>query len=370
MNETAQDDRARSTDDAGAVAGIGLVVAALATTSLAVPVRDGVDRLAVVLGLLFAFGTILVFAGRRYGLLERRYSLGGVFCSLLVVLLAGYALTQGASGTTAVPGLEGTVPATFVAFLAAVVSVGIALAEYGSVSVLGLVQRMGLTARLTLLAFVSLVVTGLVYAVFATLTTVAVGELTGVQETAVERLAFAVGTAATAVAYLFLTDRGLSYVDLERPSLRTVGWIAAGIGLIFLANVVISELFLSGGVESSEHSIEQQVRANPTLVYVMIPASILVTGPFEELLYRNVIQKSMSDLFSPLGALLVSSVVFAAFHTSAYSTAGSGALIASLAVVFGLSLVLGTVYLLTENIVVPALVHGVYNAVVFASFVL
>ena len=42
-------------------------------------------------------------------------------------------------------------------------------------------------------------------------------------------------------------------------------------------------------------------------------------------------------------------------------------LVAGLAVVFALSLALGWVYYRTENLVVPILVHGAFNAIQFAG---
>ncbi|WP_312911279.1 CPBP family intramembrane glutamic endopeptidase [Natronosalvus caseinilyticus] len=370
MNETAREDRARSSDETGAVAGLGLVVAAFATTGLAVPVREGVDHLAVLFGLLFAVGTLAVFAGRRYDLLERRYSLAGALGSLLVVLLAGYALTQGISGGTDIPGLGVRISTVFVSFLAAGTAIGIALAEYGSVPTAGLLRRTVVTARLAALALVAWIVSPLIGLLLEVPVVLVVGGLSEIQRQAVMQIGVAIGTAAIAVAFVYTTGRDRSYFDLETPSLRAVAWIAGGVALIFLVNIAISVLFSSGGIEGAEHSATQAAQRNPELLYVMVPASILITGPFEELMYRNVIQKSMYDVFSPVGALLVSSVLFTAVHTAAYATAGPEALIASLAIVFGLSLVLGTVYLVTSNLVVPAIIHGIYNAVIFASIAL
>jgi len=121
------------------------------------------------------------------------------------------------------------------------------------------------------------------------------------------------------------------------------------------------------GVEGSDHATTQQAQERPELMLVMIPIAILVIGPFEELLYRNVIQKSLYDTFSRAGAVVTASVIFAAVHVSAYATAGLGAVIASLGTVFGLSLVLGTIYERTENLVIPAPAHGLYNALLFAN---
>ncbi|MFP8957426.1 CPBP family intramembrane glutamic endopeptidase [Natrialbaceae archaeon A-CW3] len=369
MNETARDDNAESSQP-GAMAGLGLGLAAVALAGMAVPVRQGIDDPVVVTGLLFAVGALLVFGARRYDVLDRRYSPIGALCSLGVVVLAGYALNQGINGTTSIPVIGGTVPAVFVAFLAAAVGIGIAFAEYGSVSVVGLTRRVALTGHLSLLALVAWLVALFAGQLLVVPFELTFGSLTENQFIAVSQIGFAVGTGAIAVGYVRATGRDWSFFDLRWPTLRQVGWIVGGIGLIFLTNIALSILYTSSGVEGAEHSATQAAQQNPELLYVMIPASILIVGPFEELLYRNVIQKSMYGVFSRWGALLVSSVIFAVIHVAAYATAGAGAIMASLAVVFGLSLVLGTVYLLTENIVVPAIIHGIYNAIIFASLML
>ncbi|MFP9192600.1 CPBP family intramembrane glutamic endopeptidase [Natronosalvus vescus] len=369
MNETARDDHTRSSET-GAMTGLGLGFAAVAMAGMAVPVQQGVDDPVVVSGLLLAVGALLVFGARRYDVLERRYSPVSALCSFGVVLLAGYALNQGINGTTTIPVVGGTIPAVFVAFLAAAIAIGIALAEYGSVSIVGLSRRVALTVHLSLLALVAWLVALFAGQLLAVPFAAALGGLTENQFIAISQVGFAIGTAAIAVGYVYTTDRDWSFFDLRWPTLRQMGWIAGGIGLIFLVNIALSILFSSSGVEGAEHSATQAAQQNPELLYVMIPASILIVGPFEELLYRNVIQKSMYDIFSRWGALLVSSVIFAVIHVAAYATAGFGAIMASLAVVFGLSLVLGTVYLLTENLVVPAIIHGIYNAIIFASLVL
>jgi CAAX amino terminal protease family. len=90
-----------------------------------------------------------------------------------------------------------------------------------------------------------------------------------------------------------------------------------------------------------------------------------VIGPGEELLSRNIVQKHLYDGFSRPAAVVVGTAIFAAIHLPAYATGPPPAVFATLLQLFGISLVLGVVYERTENVVVPALVHGTYNAVQF-----
>ncbi len=151
------------------------------------------------------------------------------------------------------------------------------------------------------------------------------------------------------------------------PTARDVAWTVGGLFVLFGALFAISMLFQTTGVESADHGTTQQAQENPEILLVLIPAAILIIGPFEELLYRNVIQKALYGTFSRYGAVVVGSVIFSIVHTQAYWTAGPGQVVASLGTIFGLSIVLGTIYERTDNLVVPALVHGVYNAILFAN---
>ena len=105
---------------------------------------------------------------------------------------------------------------------------------------------------------------------------------------------------------------------------------------------------------------------------MLIPISLLLVGPLEELLYRNIIQKYLYSSFSPIGSIFISSIIFSAVHISAY--AGDALFqtplpaLNALAVIFILSVIIGIVYYQTKNIVTAALLHGIYDSIIFAVF--
>ncbi|WP_440769888.1 lysostaphin resistance A-like protein [Natronorubrum sp. DTA28] len=349
----------------------GTVLSAVALVALLGPVRRGVADPALWAAAAAAFVATGAFFARRHGFLERRLA-GSVAAgsSLLTVVCSGYVITQGVLGSVAVPGLEWSISLLFVAFFLATAAVGVGVADRTGVSGQGLFHRLGQTVEMTVLG-----VAGLVGITVASIFLSIPVQLTGGEGpelawTVIEYLAFAIGLGGVAVGYLALRERDLSFIDLERPTLRTVGWIVVGLILILGANLGISALMGALGIESSEHTTTQRVVENPDLLYVIIPAMVLVVGPFEELLYRNIVQKSLYETFSRYGAVVVASVVFTLVHILAYATAGAGELLASLSLLFVLSLILGVLYERTENLVVPALVHGCYNAVVFATLLL
>ena len=104
----------------------------------------------------------------------------------------------------------------------------------------------------------------------------------------------------------------------------------------------------------------------------MIPLSVLLTGPVEELLYRGVVQTRLKQAFSAAPAVAIAAAVFSVVHVPAYAAGGSldTSLLTTLAVLFVLGGVLGVLYEHTDNLFVPAVAHGVYNAVTFTTIYL
>lgn len=355
---------------ADAVTGAGTALSAVTMVAVAVPVRRGVDEVAVWIAAAAAVIALVAFLVARYGLVGRRLAgWAAALSSFAVVLLTGYALNQGIAVSAAFPALPWAIPSVFVAFVAAGTAVGIGVAASAGVDAAGLRRRGARAAALTLLGLGGLFVAAVTTNLLGIPAVLALGTLTEVQQTILGQFGFALGTAALAVGYLNWTAQDRSYVDIRTPTLRDVAWTVAGVVVIFGALFTIGFVFTATGVETSDHGSFERAQENPEILLVLIPASILVIGPFEELLYRNVIQKGLYETFSRFGAVVVASVIFALVHAPAYGIAGEGVgdVIASLSVVFGLALVLGTVYERTENLLVPGVVHGLYNAIVFAN---
>lgn len=164
--------------------------------------------------------------------------------------------------------------------------------------------------------------------------------------------------------YLFALNLKPDFLDLKCPVPGDFGWAALGLAALLAISVLLGEL----NVPTADHSVTTAVRsAGPAVLWVLIPVSVVAVGPAEELLFRNLVQKTLSVDFSTSGAIAGASVIFAIAHVPAYIGSGHQALLASLLVVFGLSCVLGAVYARTESVIVVALVHGAYDAVTFAS---
>ncbi len=370
MNEPAR------TDDAGpyasgAAPAIGTGLAAVMVAATATPVRRGVDDPAVWAGAVFALLAIIFFLGSRYDRIDRQIA-GPIAAasSFAVVVLSGYTLNQGTSVPATVPAAEWSISLQLLAFCTAAIATGIGVADYFRIGGYGLLYRAFYISVLSILAFATLFAAEFTTIVIAQPFVLTMDDLSVIQLVTLGQLGTAIGTAAVAVGYLLFRQYGLSYIDLRLPTRRDLAWMVGGIVALFGAVVGISALFEVTGVTIADHGTAQEAAENPELMLLLIPAAILIIGPFEELLYRNIIQKALYEQFSRYGAVVVASVIFAGAHVFAYATATAGAIIASLTVVFGLSIVLGVIYERTDNLVVPAIVHGVYDAILFANLYL
>lgn len=194
------------------------------------------------------------------------------------------------------------------------------------------------------------------------------GDLTPSLGTVLSAVALGLGTTTVGGLYLMIGNRGVEFIDLQRPTRRDAAYVTGGIITIVSLNIGIGLAFQHIGLESARHSVIRTAESNPEILLVLIPLSLLIIGPGEELLYRNVVQKSLYSDFSRPAAIVIASAIFAGVHLFAFSPANGTPLgtLNTLVVVFILALVLGTVYERTENIIVPAIIHGTFNAIAFA----
>jgi len=170
-------------------------------------------------------------------------------------------------------------------------------------------------------------------------------------------LLFEVGMAVSAVAWA--AWRGL-------PLLSDIGWSVQAVGVSVVATLpLVAALLLMMRVDAPwMQAIEQHVRSflAPLLRYGGLPGMAvlaLAAGVGEELLFRGVLQAELVALWGPWSALIVASLVFGLCHwiTPAY------ALIATI-----MGAYLGGLYWYTGGLLVPILVHTLYDFVAFVYF--
>lgn len=194
------------------------------------------------------------------------------------------------------------------------------------------------------------------------------GEITPLVGIVVSTMALGLGTGTVAIGFVGWTNRGIAFFDAAVPTAREIGYVLGGVLGIVALNLAASAAFQRVGVEPATHSIIRTAQADPRILLALVPLSFLFVGPGEELLFRNVVQKTLYDAFTPRAAIVIASGIFAAVHITAYSgpDAAPAEVIATLSIIFVLSVLLGWVYDRTRNVVVTALVHGSFNAISFA----
>jgi uncharacterized protein len=170
------------------------------------------------------------------------------------------------------------------------------------------------------------------------------------------------GVSFGGVALLYLTFRPERVrVPLRWPTTSDLRWIAGGSALSLVA-LTVGLLGVSiFGLAVGEHEIQGLGLDDPAIFILLIPLSLLLIGPVEELLFRGVVQGRLRQAFGAGAAITLAAVTFAALHVMALS-GPFAARFTTVAVLVLPSLVFGLAYERTGNIAVPAIIHGIYNA--------
>lgn len=169
---------------------------------------------------------------------------------------------------------------------------------------------------------------------------------------------------------LSLPGREQFSIGIDVPDLRDLGVVVLGygtaIGGLIVASIVISVIVASLGVEPGRNQAAEIGMENPEVLLLLIPASFLLIGPGEELLFRGVVQGRIREVFGPVPSIVTASVFFASIHYFALTGGSASGNLVALGGLVIPSLVLGAAYEYTDNIVVPSLIHGAYNATLFS----
>jgi hypothetical protein len=172
-----------------------------------------------------------------------------------------------------------------------------------------------------------------------------------------------VGFVAAVAGYLAITDQW-ELARVSRPTAREAGIIVGGgvvlFGFQYGALLALDQVGLSTGQNQAVVPAGDPV----TYYLAMIAVSLAVVGPVEELLFRGVVQGGIRRAFGALPAVLIASLAFGLIHLPAISGTAVEQW-AYVGVVVVLGSVLGALYEWTDNVVVPGLVHGIYNAITY-----
>jgi membrane protease YdiL (CAAX protease family) len=168
------------------------------------------------------------------------------------------------------------------------------------------------------------------------------------------------------LAYLYLRWRGeTGLFDVGVPDLRDVATTIGGFVVLFGAVIVLSFVIRQLGVESATNQVVEQGRQNPAIFLYMIPVTILFVAPAEELLFRGIVQGLFRRAYGVVPAVVLASALFGVAHWLALTGGGSRLTYVAIAAILGV--VLAASYELSENLTVPIVIHGLWNAFLFGS---
>jgi membrane protease YdiL (CAAX protease family) len=176
------------------------------------------------------------------------------------------------------------------------------------------------------------------------------------------------GFPLVAIAYFRYTGRSIqSFVPVAVPSLREFGITAGGwVAAILITPVVATVVVTIADQQPASNAAGETAQQNPEIIPLLIPLVFLLNAPGEELLFRGVIQGLLRERFSAWAAIALATAAFAPLHIIALIGSPTAALL-TIVIVSVPSIVFGTVYELTDNLVVPSLVHALFNSTLFVG---
>lgn len=172
------------------------------------------------------------------------------------------------------------------------------------------------------------------------------------------------GFGGVTVAYAHYRGFGLASFGIERPSLREVGLIVIGAVVALLLALAVAASLQAVGLEGAPNQAAESGLENPQLFLLLIPAAFLIIGPCEEALYRGVVQGRLRESLGPAISIGLAAILFAAIHVVAVSGPSQARLV-TVGVLLAPGLIMGLAYEYTGNLVVPAGMHAVYDAILF-----
>ncbi len=165
------------------------------------------------------------------------------------------------------------------------------------------------------------------------------------------------------VGWGYIQWRDDSLFEMSLPGLRELGIALVGIVGLFVVLNIASTVLQTLGIEAAANDTLVRGRQQPTYLLYLVVVSFLFTAPAEELIFRGLVQGLFRRAYGVVPGVIIASLIFGGIHYIALS--GQGSKLAYLTIAAILGVLLGVLYEWTENLTVPILVHGSYNAILF-----
>lgn len=149
---------------------------------------------------------------------------------------------------------------------------------------------------------------------------------------------------------------------LQRPRLMDAAWVAAGVGMVLggrIAVVVVANALSEGTAAAQSQNLT--VRTDRVAVYLLLAVVVVLVAPvLEEVMFRGLMLRTFMRRWGFWPAALVSSAVFALFHTYEVDTPAGAVTLAGVTFTLGLSncLLVRWSGRITAGVIVHALFNG------------
>lgn len=172
------------------------------------------------------------------------------------------------------------------------------------------------------------------------------------------------GFGSVIVGYAYYRGYDLEALGIRMPTGRELGLIVGG-GVGALAVALIGATIVQAlAIEGASNQAAEIGAENPEIFLLLIPAAFLVIGPFEEGLYRGIVQSRLREAVGPIAAITLAAALFAGIHVVALSGPTTARLVTIVLLLIP-GLIFGAIYEYTGNLVVVAGMHGLYDALIF-----
>lgn len=167
--------------------------------------------------------------------------------------------------------------------------------------------------------------------------------------------------------YICYISDNRNLINIDLPSLRDVGWIIIGFVSLIILLLVVNWIMSFLNISPAENAAITQGQQQPVYFLYLIPIAFLLNGPAEELLFRGLVQGLFRRAYGILPGVFFSAVLFGVVHFVALiqSNPSTVELFSTLVVISVLGVVLGLIYEWSQNLVVPMVVHALFNAMQF-----
>ena len=216
-------------------------------------------------------------------------------------------------------------------------------------------SRLGVAVVMTVTVWVWIKAVGVVLGHSPRAGPLLLGDFPVIRDVSVQILRGILAVVLTFVAVrVFDISSPLEWMGVRRPIKRDWAYIPLGVVLAFVW--LIGSLVLIQNVLGLERTMLVTL-SEPVRIARVVTLLVLV-GPAEEVIFHGIIQRSLEDVVGLWPAIVAGGMLFAMTHVDPAALA-LGDLLFYIAQ-GGFGMIAGWVYARTENLVVPALVHGIF----------